>query len=97
MLDVGRCGSHACVVRRSISIAYLLWALFGYLGLHRFYLRQPGLGAVYAFTGGLFSIGWFADAFLLPGRVDEVNRQLESLEASRLPPARIVSNPPRRD
>jgi len=78
------------VTRRSIGIAYLLWALFGYLGLHRFYLRQPGLGLIYALTGGLFSIGWFADAFLLPGRVDEVNRQFEALEGSRLPAARLV-------
>jgi TM2 domain-containing membrane protein YozV len=78
------------VSRRSIVIAYILWALVGYLGVHRFYLRDWGWGVLYLLTGGLFSIGWFVDAFLIPGRVDERNREFEAHQSYRLAPARVV-------
>jgi len=47
-------------------IAFLLALVFGYLGLHRFYLRQNGLGILYlalALTGISFILG-FIDAIV---------------------------------
>ena len=55
--------SHA--VPKSIELAYLLWFLFGLLGVHRFYLGQPRSGALYFCTLGLLGFGWMADAILL--------------------------------
>ncbi len=63
-------------------------AIGGFLGLHRFYIGHIGWGMIYFFTGGLFGLGVFADLFLLPSRVDEVNR---AWEVGRLPAARLVS------
>lgn len=77
-------------MRRSLALSYLLWGLIGLTGAHRFYLRSYGLGFLYLLTGGLFGVGWLVDAFLLPGRVDAVNRQLEAEETYRLAPARLM-------
>jgi TM2 domain-containing membrane protein YozV len=74
--------------RKSIPIAYLLWCFLGTLGVHRLYLRQYGWALVYLCTGGLFMIGWFVDAFLIPGNVSALNREIE--DEMRLARARIV-------
>ena len=42
--------------------ALILCFLFGYLGLHQFYV---GMGIVYFFTVGLFGFGWFIDIILI--------------------------------
>lgn len=52
--------------KRNKWIAFLLALVFGYLGLHRFYLRQNGLGILYialALTGISFILG-FIDAMV---------------------------------
>ena len=54
--------------------AYLLWWFLGFIGVHKFYLGKTGMGVLYLFTGGLFGIGWFIDAFTLGKQVDEYNR-----------------------
>ena len=33
----------------------------GFLGLHRFYLRQPGIGILYLLTFGIIGIGYLVD------------------------------------
>lgn len=58
---------------RSTLVAYLLCMPWGVLGLHKFYLHQPLLGAVYFFTGGLFVVGWLYDLVTLPFQVDRFN------------------------
>jgi TM2 domain-containing membrane protein YozV len=40
---------------KSVLLAYVLWFLLGWLGAHKFYLRQPIWGLVYLVLGGL---GW---------------------------------------
>ena len=45
--------------------ALILCFLFGYLGLHQFYVGKTGLGIVYFFTLGLFGFGWFIDIILI--------------------------------
>lgn len=40
---------------RSLLLAYVLWFFLGWLGVHKFYLRQPVWGLIYLFLGG---VGW---------------------------------------
>jgi TM2 domain-containing membrane protein YozV len=49
---------------RSLVVAVVLWALFGLIGIHRFYLGHIGIGILYALTGGLCGIGWIIDGIL---------------------------------
>ncbi len=46
---------------RSRSIALVLCALTGVLGVHYFYVGRVGMGLLYLFTGGLFGVGWIVD------------------------------------
>lgn len=65
---------------RKLWIAYLAAFPFGVLGVHKFYLRQPVLGCIYFFTGGLLLLGWLYDLFTLPSQVDKCNENLSSAE-----------------
>ncbi len=55
----------------------MLWAasLFGFCGLHRFYLGKPWTGVLYFFTFGLLGIGQLIDLFRIPGMVERENLQ----------------------
>ncbi len=57
------------------GIAYGLWAgwLFGFAGLHRFYLGKVGTGFLWLFTWGLFGIGQLYDLVTLHRQVEEAN------------------------
>lgn len=71
----------------SVRMAYILWlpSLFGFSGLHRFYLGKFGTGLLFLFTGGLFGLGTLYDAFTLPDQVREARlkaRYSAALEAS---------------
>jgi hypothetical protein len=46
-------------------VALVLCILFGWFGVHRFYLGYTGMGILYLFTFGLFGIGWLIDILLL--------------------------------
>jgi TM2 domain-containing membrane protein YozV len=81
--------------KKSTGVAYLLWFLFGMLGVHRFYLGYNGSGAaililtlfsiLLSFVGiGLvlifIPIIWvFIDLFLIPGMAREYNNRLIGL------------------
>ena len=43
------------------NVALLLCIFLGYFGAHKFYEGKTGMGILYIFTLGLFSIGWIAD------------------------------------
>ena len=60
-------------IRKGVLATYLLWFFFGFIGLHKFYVRKTGIGVLYIFTGGLFVIGWIIDIFIIPMQVREVN------------------------
>lgn len=42
---------------KSKTTAILLCFFLGFLGIHWFYLRRPGLGILYLLTGGLLGVG----------------------------------------
>jgi hypothetical protein len=50
---------------RSRLIALLLCVLFGYFGVHRFYVDRVPSGVLWLLTGGLLGIGWFVDIILI--------------------------------
>ena len=58
----------------SSFIAYIFW-IFGFIGLHRFYLGRPITGAIWALTLGLFLIGWIIDLFLIPGMTEDASER----------------------
>ncbi len=74
---------------KSTLLAYVLWLLLGGFGIHRFYLRRFGSGALmliltvvgYATTGVLIGFAmliavglwWLLDALLIPGLVRQAN------------------------
>ncbi len=74
---------------RNVAVGYILWLFFGVLGAHRFYCGRIGTGILWALTGGLFGIGWLIDVFLIPGMVEDANREafLAHDEAAYGPPA----------
>lgn len=64
---------------KSKGTAYLLWILsiFGWLGIHHFYLGKIGKGIVWILTGGVFGIGALIDLFTLGGQVENYNTNNE--------------------
>ncbi len=69
--------------RRSLAVAYLLWALgffgapFGFPGLHgihRFYCRKPVSGSLWLLSFGLLGIGQLVDLLLIPRLVEQANQ-----------------------
>ncbi|GAK58436.1 TM2 domain protein [Candidatus Vecturithrix granuli] len=60
---------------KSSGIAFLLWCawIFGFGGIHRFYLGKYGTGILYLLTWGLFGIGQVIDLFRISGMVEQEN------------------------
>ena len=58
----------------SLLLAYVFW-VFGFIGLHRFYLGRPLTGALWALTLGIFFVGWIIDFFLIPDMVEEAKER----------------------
>jgi TM2 domain-containing membrane protein YozV len=56
------------------GLAWLLLALGGIFGLHRFYQGKFISGIVYLLTGGLFLLGYVYDVFTLNSQLDTANR-----------------------
>lgn len=63
--------------QKSLVVAYLLWAVFGLFGGHRFYLGRWFTGLIYALSFGIYGIGWLVDLFFLPILVGKFNRSRE--------------------
>ncbi|HKV56403.1 MAG TPA: TM2 domain-containing protein [Candidatus Binataceae bacterium] len=50
---------------RSRLVALVLCAVFGFFGVHRFYVGKVASGIVWALTGGLIGFGWFIDLAMI--------------------------------
>lgn len=46
-------------------VALILCILFGFWGIHRFYVGKSGTGILWLFTAGMFGIGYIADIILI--------------------------------
>tara|TARA_B100001093_G_C26627812_1_gene927506 strand:- start:278 stop:799 length:522 start_codon:yes stop_codon:yes gene_type:complete len=58
---------------KSIIITYFLWLMFGFFGIHKFYLGKTWQGILYIFTIGGFLILWLIDLFTIPAQVAAIN------------------------
>jgi hypothetical protein len=86
----------------SSGTAFLLWlaCVFGFCGIHRFYLGRPVTGFLYLITFGFFGIGQLVDLFRLPTLVRQENLKLQAgqrrslLAAGELAPRRSGGDTP---
>ena len=60
---------------KSLPVAYGLWLLTGFLGVHQFYLGKAGRGLGYLFTCAWFTVALWIDLFTLPGQVRRINAE----------------------
>lgn len=59
---------------KSSIVAYLLWLLFP--GFHYAYVGKWGLLVLFWVTFGGFLLWWLADAFRIPGVVNDYNKDI---------------------
>ena len=64
---------------KSLKVAYLLWliSIFGWFGLHRFYLGKSRTGLLWIITGGLLGFGSLYDLLSLPEQVSRANKLVD--------------------
>jgi len=58
------------------SVAWILLAFLGLLGVHRFYLRKWVTAILYLVTAGLFGLGYLYDLCTLNSQISEANHGL---------------------
>ena len=62
-------------------VAYFLWLVLGYFGVHHFYLGRDKQGILWLTTfGGFFYVGWIRDFYRIPAYVHEANNDRYFLE-----------------
>ena len=61
----------------NIVMGYLLWVVFGLLGVHRFYFGKRATGVLYFLTLGIAGIGWLVDLFLVPRMKRQIARRYQ--------------------
>ena len=76
-------------VQKDEVLGVLLAVFLGSFGLHHFYLKQNGLGILYAcfFWTGIPGLIGFCEAFFMPGRVRRYNATQAAYIAASLGPA----------
>ena len=57
--------------RKSLLVTYIIWLMWGWFGLHHFYLGRDIQAFIWWSTiGGFFGLGWFRDLWRIPEYVD---------------------------
>ena len=64
----------------NLVIAYVLWLVGGWWGLHHFYLGRDKHAFLWWSTCGCFGLGWIRDLWRLPEYVNAVNNNLGYLK-----------------
>lgn len=79
---------------KSKGVAYLLWfvSIFGWLGLHRFYLKKYGTGLLWILTGAIFGLGALYDLFSLGTQVEAYNANVERKELREVAKTNLPQN-----
>lgn len=79
---------------KSKGVAYLLWLLFGWLGVHRFYAGKTGTGLAQLLLSlsvvglGITIVWWIVDAFLIPDMINSHNlNAIDMIYGSKAPEA----------
>jgi TM2 domain-containing membrane protein YozV len=73
--------------KKTTGTAYILqlFTLFGFAGIHRFYLGKPGSALLYLFTWGLFGFGSLYDLFNMQKLVQRANRERTGIDTEYRP------------
>ena len=79
---------------KRVGIAFVLWALTGLAGGHRFYLDRTGTGVIMLLTGGGGAIWWIVDFFLIRKMVQAFNDEQAQRQREGLPPMALSFMPP---
>jgi hypothetical protein len=80
--------------RKRRAVAWLLWAVLGWAGGHRFYLERPTTGLFMLVTGGGVLVWWIADAWQVGRMVRQHNEEQADRRRRRLPPIELAFMPP---
>ena len=59
--SVQNASAERAIVQVNPKVDFCLCLFLGWLGVHKFYEKQFGMGVLYMFTCGLFCIGWIID------------------------------------
>jgi TM2 domain-containing membrane protein YozV len=72
---VQQCNRRYQLGRVDYNIAWLLFYVGGFFGLHRFYQGKILTGVVFLFTGGILGLGWLFDLLSMNEQIDDVNEE----------------------
>jgi TctA family transporter len=62
--------------KKSDTVNLLLVLFFGFLGIHKFYMGNAGMGVLYLLTCGIFGFGALWDLFTFKAAVFNHNKDL---------------------
>ena len=79
--------------RKNLTVARLLWLVFGWAGAHRFYLERPGTGILMLLSGGGLLIWWALDGRNVPRMVRYHNLQQQRRRRDGRPPLELAFMP----
>ncbi|KAJ3587117.1 hypothetical protein NHX12_013507 [Muraenolepis orangiensis] len=68
---------------KRLTVAYVLWAVAGPLGLHHIYLGRDSHALLWMLTLGGFGFGWAREFLRLPAYVDEANQETVEVKLRR--------------